>query len=368
MDLGFFIMPSHPPERKLYDGHQWDLQALRWADEFGYKEAWIGEHHTCPWEPHPAPDLLVAQSLRETTQLRIGTGGFLLPYHHPAELANRAAMLDHLSQGRFNFGIAASGLPSDWAMFNVDGMKGEHRAMLQEALEIILRLWSDEAEFEHVGKFWTVRKPASNSLGTLRPHLKPFQKPHPPISLSGLSAKSDTLKLCGERGFMPMSLNLNTGYVRGHWASVEEGANKVGRTADRNLWRVSREVCVAETDGAAWKLAVEGGLGRLWREHLLPLFRDFNYLSFLKHDQAVPDSDVTVEYIAKHNWLIGTPDTVADKLERMYDDLGGFGTMVMLGTDYVDQPEAWRESMRLIAHEVMPKVRHLTPVKLAKSA
>ena len=359
MELGFFIMPSHPPERPLFEGHEWDLQALRWADEFGYQEAWIGEHHTCPWEPNPAPDLLVAQSLRETKRMRIGTGGFLLPYHHPAELANRAAMLDHMSQGRFNFGIAASGLPSDWAMFDVDGMAGEHRTMLKEALDIILRLWSDEEEYEHKGKYWTVRKPAPNVHGTLRPHLKPLQKPYPPICLTGLSAKSDTLRLCGERGFIPMSLNLNTGYVRGHWDSVVAGAESVGRVADRNLWRVCREVCVAETEAAAWKLAVHGGLGRLWNEHLLPLFRDFNYLPFLKHDQAVPDSDVTVEYLAQHNWLIGTPATVAEKLEATHHQLGGFGTLVMLGTDYIDHAEAWRDSMQMIAQEVMPKVKGL---------
>ena len=121
MDYGLFTMPSHPPERALYDGHQWDLQQLRWADELGFSEAWIGEHHTAPWEPHPAPDLLVAQALMQTKRMRIGPGGFLMPYHHPAELANRVAMLDHLAQGRLNFGVAASGLPSDWALFNVDG-------------------------------------------------------------------------------------------------------------------------------------------------------------------------------------------------------------------------------------------------------
>src|SRR5262245_36025604 len=86
MEYGLFTMPSHPPERKLYDGHQWDLQQLRWADELGFSEAWIGEHHTAPWEPHPSPDLLVAQALMQTSRIRIGPGGFLMPYHHPAEL------------------------------------------------------------------------------------------------------------------------------------------------------------------------------------------------------------------------------------------------------------------------------------------
>ena len=63
MELGYFAMPSHPPECGLKEGQDWDLQVLRWLDELGYQEAWIGEHHTAPWEPHPSPDLLVAQAL-----------------------------------------------------------------------------------------------------------------------------------------------------------------------------------------------------------------------------------------------------------------------------------------------------------------
>jgi alkanesulfonate monooxygenase SsuD/methylene tetrahydromethanopterin reductase-like flavin-dependent oxidoreductase (luciferase family) len=195
----------------------------------------------------------------------------------------------------------------------------------------------------------------------MRPHLVPLQRPHPPISLSGLNANSDTLRLCGERGYIPMSLNLNTGYVRSHWDAVRAGADHAGRTAVRALWRVTREVCVAETDTAARKLALEGGFGRLWDGHLLPLFRAFNFLGFLKHDPDVPDSDVTAAYLAEHNWLVGSPATVAEKLAAMYDELGGFGTLVLLGTDYVEQAQAWRESMGLLATEVMPKVAALRP-------
>src|SRR3954452_14824899 len=104
MEIGYFTMPSHPPECGLKEGQEWDLQVLRWLDELGYQEAWIGEHHTAPWEPHPAPDLILAQAFLQTKNIRLGPGGFLLPYHHPAELANRVAMLDHLSGGRLNFG------------------------------------------------------------------------------------------------------------------------------------------------------------------------------------------------------------------------------------------------------------------------
>ena len=360
MEFGYFTMPSHPPERGLKAGHDWDLQTLRWVDELGYTEAWIGEHHTAPWEPHPAPDLLIAQALLQTKRIRIGPGGFLLPYHHPAELANRVAMLDHLSEGRLNFGIAASGLPSDWAMFHVDGMSGVNRDMTREALEIILKMWLQDAPWDHAGKFWNVSKP-DTMFGSLKPHIKPLQQPHPPIGVAGLSKNSDTLKMAGEFGYIPMSLNLNPAYVKSHWDSVEAGAKKSGRTPHRKDWRLVREIFVAETDEKAWELSVGGMMGRMMGDYFLPLLTNFGFKEYLKHDQSVPDEDVTVEYCAHHNWLVGSPETVAKKIQQVYDEVGGFGQLLVFGFDYADNPDVWHNSLRLIQEEVRPRVAQLVP-------
>jgi len=360
MQFGYFTMPSHPPERSLKDGHEWDLQVIRWLDELGFSEAWIGEHHTAPWEPHPSPDLLVAQALMQTKNIRLGPGGFLLPYHHPAELANRVAMLDHISGGRLNFGIAASGLPSDWAMFNVDGMSGANRDMTREALDIILKLWSSAEPFDYKGKYWHVTKP-DTMFGFLKPHIKPLQAPHPPIGVAGLSKGSDTLKLAGEKGYIPMSLNLNPAYVKSHWESVEIGAAKSGRTPDRNQWRLVREIFVADTDEEAMRLSVGSHMGRMMREYFLPLLSQFGFFEYLKHDAGAADSDVTPEYCAKHNWIVGSPKTVVEKIEKIYDEVGGFGQLLVFGFDYVENPQAWRRSLELLAKEVLPKVQHLKP-------
>src|SRR5438046_9393202 len=100
-------------------------------------------------------------------------------------------MLDHLSGGRLNFGVAASGLPSDWSMFDVDGMSGQNRDMTREALDIILRLWTEDEPFEYRGKFWNVNQPGE-MFDVLKPHIKPYQKPHPPSGVTGLSTRSDT--------------------------------------------------------------------------------------------------------------------------------------------------------------------------------
>jgi len=269
-------------------------------------------------------------------------------------------MLDHLSEGRLNFGIAASGLPSDWAMFHVDGMSGTNRDMTRESLEIILKLWLQDGPWDHEGKFWNVSKP-DTMFGFLKPHIKPLQKPHPPIGVAGLSKNSDTLKLAGEHGYIPMSLNLNPGYVKSHWDSVEVGAKKSGRTPSRREWRLVREIFVAETDEEAWKLSVGGMMGRMMAEYFLPLLSNFGFKEYLKHRPDVPDDEVTVEYCAHHNWLVGSPETVAKKLEKVYDDVGGFGQLLVFGFDYADNPDVWHNSLRLIQERVMPLVTHLVP-------
>ncbi len=360
MKLGMFLMPSHPPERDFKEGQEYDLRVLRTADELGYSEAWIGEHFTSPWEPNPSPDVLIAQALLQTKNIKLAPGAHLLPYHHPAELACRVAFMDHLARGRYMLGVGASGLPSDWQLFAVDGTSGKNRDMTREALDIMLKMWETDGGLDYQGQFWHVNVPEP-MLRTLRHHIKPYQKPHPPIGVAGFSPGSDTLKLAGERGFIPLSLNLSPGYVASHWDSVVEGGKRTGRVPDRREWRIVREIFVAETDEQAYEQCVHGDMGRMMREYLLPLFTDFDFIKYLKDDPNVPDEQITPEYLWNHGWLVGSVKTVSEKLEQMYKDLGGFGTLLLFVFDYADHPEPWFKSMRLLAEEVMPKFKDLEP-------
>jgi alkanesulfonate monooxygenase SsuD/methylene tetrahydromethanopterin reductase-like flavin-dependent oxidoreductase (luciferase family) len=353
MKLGMFLMPSHPPERSFKAGQDYDLEVIKAGDRLGYSEAWVGEHFTSPWEPNPSPDLLIAQALMETKQIVLAPGAHLLPYHHPAELACRVAFMDHLAQGRYMFGIGASGLPSDWQLFCVDGMKGENRDMTREALDMILNIWASDGGYQQVGKYWKVDVP-NPMMRTLKHHLKPFQKPHPPIGIAGFSPNSETLKLAGERGFIPLSLNLSTAYCASHWDAVLEGAKRSGRNPERSDWRIVREILVADTDDEAYRHSAKGMMGRMMREYLLPLFNDFQFIPLLKDDPKVPDADITPEYLAHHGWLVGSVATVRRKLGEMSDQVGGFGTLLNFVFDYADDPQPWFKSMRLLAEEVMP--------------
>lgn len=349
MKLGMFGQPAHPPGKAPYDCQEWDLQVIRWMDELGYQEAWFGEHHALPWEPNPAPDILIAQALRETRHIRLGPGGICLPYHNPAVVANRIAWLDHLSQGRLNFGVAAGAVPADWTFLGING--ADTRDMTRESLEIIQKIWTGERPFVHEGKYWRVEVPeAVPDLYDV--HLKPFQQPRPPMGVSGLSPNSPTLKIAGRMGFLPMSLASSTPDLVTHWESYAQGAAEAGRTASRKDWRVCKEVVIADTDAEAEKLAVEGGLGEYLRGYLVKTSKHFAKLQGV----AWNADHYTPEYMMKNTWFVGSPDTVRAKLEQLQDETGGFGVLLVFACDYSARPEAWRNSLRLLAEEVVPKM------------
>ena len=365
MKLGLFLMPSHPPERSTWDAHQWDLDCLEMADSYGLSEAWIGEHFTAPWEPVPTPDLLIAQALMRTKNIMLGTGAHLLPFHHPVELAHRVAYLDHLAQGRYMFGIGSGGLLSDHELFDVDFDASQHREMTRESLDIILNVWEHiEGPFEYRGKFWNfnIPDPKEYEYATLKTFLAPYQKPHPPIGVAGASPGSETLKIVGERGYIPMSLGLNAVYVASHWDAVVQGAQEAGRQPpSRGEWRIVRDVWVADTDEEAREGAMNGMLGRAWRDYLHPLFSfgAYPFVSFMKHDESIPDDDVTLEYMMDNLWIVGSPDTVEEKLRALYETVGGFGTLLWLTFDHSEDRDNYEKSVRLLSQEVMPRLSDL---------
>ncbi|SDI04460.1 hypothetical protein [Alteribacillus bidgolensis] len=75
------------------------------------------------------------------------------------------------------------------------------------------------------------------------------------------------------------------------------------------------------------------------------------------------DEEVTTEYVAKYNWFVGSPKTVANRLANLYEKVGGLGHLLITGYDYSDNPEVWKKSMRLMKEEVLPRIER----KIAKA-
>ena len=146
-----------------------------------------------------------------------------------------------------------------------------------------------------------------------------------------------------------------------HWDAVEEGARKSGKSPSRNDWRLVRDVYIADTDEEARAAAVNGMTGRVWSDYLLQLFKEFDLMTVFKHDPEVSDDVVDVNYLADHMWLIGSPETVTNKIRNLYNDVGGFGNLLVLVYDHWQNQKGWEKSTRLLAEDVMPRLADLQP-------
>ena len=360
MEVGFFTMPLHPPGSDYTKTLDDDLEQLVVLDELGYKEAWIGEHFTSVWENIPAPDLFIAKALAMTKNIVLGTGVTCMPNHNPFMIAHRIAQLDHLAHGRFNWGVGSGGFIGDFKVFGFDPETGEHRDMARDAVEVVLKMWDDPKPGVYEHKWWRFTIPEPIDEIGLGFHLKPYQKPHPPIGVAGVSPRSETLRLAGERGWIPMSINLVPGnQLATHWEAVQEGASRSGRDADRSVWRVAREVYIADTTEQARKEALEGVLSRDFERYFKPLLTEMDVLSLMKVDPDMPDSEVTPEYLVDNIWVVGSPDDVTEKLRGLYEEVGGFGVLLAMGHEW--QPrDKWMNSMTVLAKEVIPRLAELT--------
>jgi alkanesulfonate monooxygenase SsuD/methylene tetrahydromethanopterin reductase-like flavin-dependent oxidoreductase (luciferase family) len=369
MDYGMFAMPLRPPGGEVNKNYHRDVETFVLGDRLGYSEGWMGEHYTIPWEAVPATDLFAATVLAKTERIRMGTGVALLPMQDPRLVALRIAYLDHLAKGRFNFGIGAGGAPTDFQFWNINYKEGEHRARMREAIDVIVRLWTEDEPFEHKGKFWQFKVPDPLPQVPLYHHMRPYQTPHPPIAVSGLHKASETLVTAGAKGWIPMSINyLPVRNLLTHWGAVCKGAEEAGRPApSRSKWRIAREVYVAKTDQEARDHVLSGPMARAYTQYMRNVLKSLGSLDLYKDDPDMPDEALTAEYICDKIWVVGSPDTVARKLEKLYKDVGGFGKVLQI--QYVYEPfKQWTDNMELFAKEVMPGLAHLVPEEPAAKA
>ena len=357
MKLGYFTMPLHPAGAELTETLDHDLEQIIYLDKIGFSEAWIGEHFTAGWENIPAPDIFIANALAHTKDIVLGTGVSCLSQHDPFMLAHRIAVLDNLAKGRFYWGVGAGSFIGDFKAFEIDPSTGEQRDLMNESLDFILNLWNNPKPGKYKNKKWSFTVPEPMSDVGLGVHSKPFQKPHPPIAVAGITEKSGSLKTAGKNGWIPMSINfVPKNSLRGHWDSFNEGAEESGITADRSKWRIARDVYVAETTEQAIKDVKEGTLGRDFTEYffkLIPKIR--GNLDIFKIDKSMSDSEVTTDYLIENLWIVGSPEDVAEQIKGLYDYVGGFGVLLVMGHEWKPL-DKWQTSMRLLYEEVLPKI------------
>ena len=244
---GMFIMPFHDPAKPLAQCYDEDLELIVRAEELGFSEFWIGEHHTMKYENIVMPEIFIGRALGETRRIRLGPAPVCLNQHHPASVASRLAFLDHLSKGRLNLCFGPSSVTADQELFGVDP-KNAHE-MVTESIDFILKLWSSDPPYHIVGKYWNIHleKYVDEETGIGFIH-RPLQQPHPPIAIPAMSRNSASMKLAGQRGYQPFAHCLVTSnVVADFWETYEQAAVEAGREANRSDFKVTRSVFLADT-------------------------------------------------------------------------------------------------------------------------
>ena len=358
MKLGTFMMPIHPPEKSRTACFDEDVDFVVYADQLGFTEVWCGHHMTLDWEPIPANDVFLANLIARTKQIKLGVGVSVMPQHHPANVAARVALLDHLSHGRIYWGFGQGGVPTDWELFGLPDAKTQGE-MTSEAHDIVLMLWSQDPPYQFDGKFWKISMENHSEDLRMGYPLKPYQRPHPPIGMTMMSAQSKGGSIGGRLGYMPLSTNLvHQNTVAEHWNTYCQAALQAGRPEPtRDIWRISRSIFVADSNDEAWDLCLNSPFGRSF-DYILTLLRNAKMLSLAKEHPDMPDDDITVEYALKKLCIIGDKKACIEQLQELWDVTGGFGTLLFVKHDFDDR-DRWRRCMRTLAEEVVPTFPHI---------
>ena len=371
MRLGMFMQPVHDTMRDQTQVLEEDREAILLADKLGYDEVWVGEHASATVEPITAPLVFLATLIGQTSRIKLGTGVFCLPNHHPAQVAGQAALFDHLCRGRFQMGIGTGSLSSDVELFEVGG-DTDRGDMVRESMEHILAIWDGEPPYRREGRYWNVRIEDTGRLDFgVGQFVKPYQKPHPPIAISIMSPSSGSARIAGEHGWIPISgaAFLHPRYTASHWAAYAEGCEKAARIPDPEIWRVSRSIVVASSDAEArdYVLNPDGPMS-YWYRYFLSSIKARGLTRFVApEDHPDPDA-ITWEEVAECQCTFGSIGTVVDKLVALRELTGHFGVLTAMAHEW-DDPAFCKRSMTMLANDVMPVFsQHAEATRLTMAA
>jgi alkanesulfonate monooxygenase SsuD/methylene tetrahydromethanopterin reductase-like flavin-dependent oxidoreductase (luciferase family) len=322
MEFGIFNAVCIPPQirqaygdaaehRRLMD----ELAYIRAADEAGFKYAWASEHHFLTEYSHlSASESFLAFAAAQTKNIHLGSGIFNItpPANHPARIAERVAMIDHLSEGRFEFGTGRGSSTTEQRGFGIED-PDLTREMVAETLPQIVRMWQ-ETDYSYEGQFFSM--PERNVLP------KPYTKPHPPLWVAAgspgtfeLAARQGLGVLCFAFGAPEQFAPLIEQYKK-----EIQNADPVGGYVNDNVMITTQMLCLE--DGArARKVACNMDTGY----HLSLVFR---YLDTFPRPAGIPEwpeliPDTTPEQMEKNiangTVAVGDPEEVVRAVQRFAD-------------------------------------------------
>ncbi len=352
------------------------LAQVELADRLGFDTVWAVEHHFLEEYSHSsAPGVFLAAASQRTKSIRLGFGVLPLPlgYQHPARVAETAATLDLVSDGRVELGTGEGSTGAEFAGLGVD--RATTRAQWAEAIGVVARMMV-ETPFAGVDGDH-LKMPPRNVVP------KPMQQPHPPLWVA--STKRETIRLAAEQGLGALSFTFAEPEETKAW--VDEYYNII--TSDRCVpagFAINPNIAVAlpmmvhadETqaiergiDGAHF-FAYARGHYEAFGEHEPGRTSVWDAFLARRDDAGLARSAVTADGaplgvkilnngLASLRGAIGTPAQVRELIGR-YEAAGVDELMLCVQTGNTTHNDIM-EALELFAAEVMPEFAQRRPAR-----
>ena len=287
------------------------------AEALGYVSSFLVEHHFTGWNQVSATLMLQTALAMRTTTLRLGSAVIVLPWHNPVLLAEQAATVDLLSEGRLDLGVGKGYRSGEFAGFHIPMDEATER--FDEAIEVIRKAWTSPGRFSHQGARWR--------YDDIVVEPQPLQTPHPPLWLA--AGSPDSIRRAAREGYNLLLDQL--GSVRltiERVALFREECRRIGRAYDPAMIGVTRALQIVRDD--AGRQAAYETRARVVRT-IGDLARGGGTLEPPERDDAP---------------LLGTPAEIVARIRQL--QAGGVENILLV------DPAANVTSLRAFASEIMP--------------
>jgi alkanesulfonate monooxygenase SsuD/methylene tetrahydromethanopterin reductase-like flavin-dependent oxidoreductase (luciferase family) len=352
MKFSNFLFPAAMDPGEDQKVIQETLREAQLCDALGMEMLWLAEHHFDGICAYVDPVSFAAALAASTKQIHIGFAVAQMSLHHPIRLAEQMSLIDNISKGRLVVGLGRGTAFNiyDYQGYGIDPKEAYER--LIEAEDIMIKAWTTP-NYEHKGKFWSLRLPL------LRP--RPYTKPHPFI-VRACSGEEAMLGMA--RAGRPFLMNIQSNEVTRHRMDLyrktmrESGFDEatVARNVD-DTW-VWRNIFVAETDAEAERLALPA-----WRTQ-----QEFRQAMRKKvyEEQGLllkQETEPAARNQVQHSILCGSPATVSEAIAEI--DAMGVGGLILVFRIGPMPSEVAQNSIRLFMQKVAPQFRRAPAEKAA---
>jgi alkanesulfonate monooxygenase SsuD/methylene tetrahydromethanopterin reductase-like flavin-dependent oxidoreductase (luciferase family) len=356
MEFGIFIQGYTPNFRREVDPDAEhhalmdELEIVKAADDAGFKYVWVTEHHFLDEYSHlSANDVVLGYLAHSTSRIHLGSGIFnpLPQVNHPAKVAERVAMLDHLSDGRFEFGTGrGAGSHEILGFLHKDGITDTSatREIWEDVIREFPKMWMQDEYQGYEGKWWSL--PPRKILP------KPYHKPHPAMWYAAGNTSSYAMAArygLGVLGFSVGSFEALEPVVEAYKNEIPN-AEPIGAYVNDNIM-VTTGASVAEDTKKAEAALLRSSLTYLQSNV-------YRYHDTFPHPPEVPNWPETlpalsaemIPYLTQGGLICGDPDHAIAQCRR-WEALGADQLVFGVGPA---EPEDSLEMIRLMGEHVIP--------------